>query len=81
MIILVADHPVVVVAELRIRLPEAVVMFSLETLGSPCLSWLRYGMVHTGFADYRLDFVVVQGEAFVSEVTSYLVWSPLVAFS
>jgi len=43
MVILVADHPVVIAAKLKIRLPEAVVVFSLKAFGSPGLSRLSYG--------------------------------------
>ncbi|MGD0407028.1 MAG: hypothetical protein ABSB10_10325 [Candidatus Bathyarchaeia archaeon] len=42
MVILVADHPIIVVAEFKIRLPEAVAMFSLKTPSSPSLSRLTY---------------------------------------
>ena len=81
MVVLVADHPEVVAAEFKISLPKAVVVFSLETLGSPRLSRLRYRMVQAGFADCRVDFVVVNSEASMSKVTRYFVWSPLVSLS
>jgi len=35
MVILVADQPIVVAAELKISLPKAIAMLSLETLLSP----------------------------------------------
>lgn len=76
MVILVADHPPIVAAELKISLPKTITMFSLETFGSPCLSGLSYRMVQSGFADNMVSLVVVDGEAFVTEVTCYLVWTP-----
>ena len=45
MVILVANHPTVIIAELKISLPETVVVFSLETFGSPGLSRPRYWVV------------------------------------
>jgi len=57
---LIADHPVIVAAELTIRLPEAVAMFSLKMFGSPGLSRLSYRM------DDGVNFVVVNSEAFVA---------------
>jgi hypothetical protein len=46
MVILIANHPNGVITELKISLPEAVVMFSLETFGSPVflgsvIGWFR----------------------------------------
>jgi len=79
MVILIADHPIVVAAELEIRLPEAVAVFSLETLRSPSLSGLGYRMVQASFTDYVVDFVVVNSEPSMFEVTCYLVWSPIVS--
>ena len=79
MIILEADHPVVVAAELKVRLPEAVAMFSLETLRSPGLSRLGYWMIQASFTDYGVNFVVVNGETSMSKVTRYFVWAPTVS--
>jgi hypothetical protein len=65
MVILVADHPVIVAAELKISLPKTVAMFSLETPSSPGFSWLIYWMVQASFAYDPVGLVVVDGEAFV----------------
>jgi hypothetical protein len=45
MVVLVADHPVIVAAELKISLPKAIIVFSLETLSSPGLSGLSDWMI------------------------------------
>jgi hypothetical protein len=42
MVILEADHPPIVTAELKISLPKTVIMFSLETFGAPGSSGLSY---------------------------------------
>ena len=81
MVVLVADHPPIVMTQLKISLPETIVMFSLETFGSPSLSRLDYRVVQACFANYRVDLVMVNSVALMSKVTSYLVGSPLVAFS
>ena len=78
MVVLVADHPEIVAAELEIGLPEAVAVFPLETLGSPRLSWLSYGMVQSGFADDFVDLVMVNRVAFAIEATGNLVGAPFV---
>lgn len=65
-IILVAHHPEIVAAKLKIRLPEAVVVFSLETFGSPCFSRLAYRVVQACFADNMVRLVVIYDEAFVA---------------
>ena len=78
MIILETDHPIVVAAELKIRLPKAVAMFSLETLRSPCLSRLIYWMVQTRLTDNVVSLVMVYAEALMSEVTSYLAGTPTI---
>jgi len=81
MVILVTDHPVVVAAQFKIRLPKTVAMFSLETFCSPCLSRLDYWMVQTSLTDYSVNPVMVYVGAFVVEVTCYLAGSPTIPFS
>jgi hypothetical protein len=81
MVILIADHPVIVAAKLKIRLPKTVAMFSLETFCSPCLSRLAYWMVQAGFTDYSVNPVMVYVGAFVVEVTCYLAGTPTIPFS
>jgi hypothetical protein len=81
MVVLVANHPVVVAAELKISLPKTVAVFPLETFGSPCLSGRRYWMVQAGFADNMISLVMVNIEAFVFKVTGYFGWIPIVPFS
>jgi hypothetical protein len=81
MVILKADHPVIVAAQFRIRLPKAVAMFPLETLFSPCLSRLPYWIVQTSLTDYSVNPVMVYVGAFVVEVTGYLAGSPTIPFS
>ena len=81
MVVLEADHPEIVAAQLKIRLPKAVVVFSLETPGSPGLSRLAYRMVQAGFADYMINLIMVNGETFVVEVPSYFVWTPIVSLA
>jgi len=80
MVILVADHPKIVVAELKIRLPKTVAVFSLETFGSPGFSRLSYWMIQTSFADDPINLVVVDGETLAVEATNDLVGTPLVSF-
>jgi hypothetical protein len=80
MVILVAYHPEIVAAELKIGLPETVAVFSLKTFGAPCLSRLSYGTVQSGFTDNPIYVIVVNGGAFMAKVACYLVWSPTVPF-
>ena len=80
MVILVADHPVIVVAEFKIRLPQAIVVFSLKTLSSPGLSRLSYRMIQARFTDDLVGLIVIDCEAFVVEAPCYLLWTPIVAF-
>jgi hypothetical protein len=81
MVILVADHQVIVAAELKISLPQTIAVFPLETFGSPSLSRLSYRMIQAGFADNLVNLVVINNEAFVFKVTGYFVWTPIVPFS
>jgi hypothetical protein len=78
MVILETDHPIVVAAELKIRLPKAVAMFSLETLRSPGLPRLVYWMVQARLTDNVVSMVMVYAEALMIEVTSYLAGTPTV---
>lgn len=78
MVILVANHPEIVVAELKIRLPEAVVVFSLEAFGSPGLSRLSYRVVQACIADNMVGLVVVYGEPLAVEATGNLVGAPFI---
>jgi len=80
MVILIADPLVIGAAELEVRLPKTVAMFSLETLCSPCLSRLAHWMVQPGFTDYSVNPVMVYVGAFVVEVTSYLAGTPTIPF-
>jgi hypothetical protein len=80
MVILETDHPVIVAAELEVRLPEAVAVFSLKTFCSPCFPRLGYGVIQAGFTYDPVGYVVVDDEAFVLEVAGYLVWTPTVPF-
>jgi ABC-type transport system involved in Fe-S cluster assembly fused permease/ATPase subunit len=61
MVILVADHPVIVAAEFKISLPKTVTVLSLETLGSQCLSRLSYRVVQASFAVHMISLVMVDG--------------------
>ena len=79
MVILVTDHPEIVVAELKISLPEAVVVFSLKALRSPRFPRLAYWMVQAGFTDDSVNSVVVYGEPLMVEVTGYFAGSPTVS--
>ncbi len=78
MVILEADHPVIVAAKLKIRLPKTVAMFSLETLCSPCLSRLAYWTVQPGFTDDSISLIVVYEAAFAVEATSNLFGTPII---
>jgi hypothetical protein len=79
MIILEADHPVIVAAQFKVRLPEAVAVFSLETLCSPGFSWLGYWMVQACLTDDGVNFMVVNGETSISKVARNLVWAPTIS--
>jgi hypothetical protein len=81
MVLLNADHPVIVAAQFKIRLPKTVAMFPLETLCSPCLSRLAYWMVQTSLTDYSVNPVMVYVGAFVVEAASYLVGTPAVSLT
>jgi len=79
MVILKADHPAVVAAQFKVRLPEAVVVFSLKALRSPRFPRLAYWMVQAGFTDDSVNSVVVYGETLMVEVTGYFAGSPTVS--
>jgi len=81
MVILIAYHPIIVAAELKISLPKTVVVFPLEALGSPGLSRLSYGTVQASFTDDFVDLVMVYCVAFAVEVTRNLAGTPLVPFA
>jgi hypothetical protein len=78
MVILIADHPVIVAAQFKIRLPKTVAMFSLETFCSPCLSRLPYWTVQPGFTDDSVSLIVVYEVAFAVEATSDLFGTPII---
>jgi hypothetical protein len=78
MVILIADHPVVVAAKLRIRLQKTVAMFSLETFCSPRFPRLAYWMIQPGFTDYSVNPVMVYVGAFAVEATSDLFGTPII---
>jgi hypothetical protein len=80
-IILVANHPEIVAAELKISLPKTIAMFPLETLRSPGLSRLRYRVIQASFAYDPVGLVMVNIEAFMVKMACYLVWTPIVPFS
>jgi hypothetical protein len=73
MVILEADHPIVVTAEFIVRLPKTAAVFPLKTLRSPSFSRLIYRMIQVSLADNSANHIVVNGEALVVEVTSYLI--------
>jgi hypothetical protein len=59
MVILVADHPKVIIAKFEISLPEAVTVLSFKAFGSPGLSRSRYRMVQARFTDDVVRLIVV----------------------
>jgi hypothetical protein len=80
MVILEAYHPVVIAAQLEIRLLEAVGMQPLEPFPSPSLSGLCNWFVQTLLADYSVNSVVRHAEAPLSKIALDLAGAPLIPF-
>jgi hypothetical protein len=66
MVVLIANHPPIIITELKISLPEAIVVLALKTLSSPGLSWLTYRMVQARVFDYLVCLIVVYAKALVA---------------
>ena len=79
MIIQVADHPLVLLGELEVCLPEAIAMRPLESVLTPDLSRLGDGVVESSFVEDLVDgCVAYRGDlTVILQVAFYSAWSPL----
>jgi len=65
MIVEVADHPLILLGELKICLPEAVAVLTLESALTPDLSRLGDGVVQSSLVEDLVDGCVAGYVSFV----------------